>query len=177
MEKELQILADFIKILLPAGIVLYAMYLTIKSFLNKEFEKKLIDIKIKNTDIVLPVRLQAYERMCLFLERISPHNLLIRVNDPAYSVGELHQILLREIREEYTHNMSQQVYMSDKAWAMVKKTMEDIVSVINASSANLSREARSIELAKVIFENLAQRSEDPTANALKFLKNEIRQVF
>jgi hypothetical protein len=96
----MEILEDLVKILLPAAIVLYAMYLTVRAFLNKEFERKLIDIKTKNTDIVLPVRLQAYERMCLFLERISPNNLILRLNNSMLSANELHQLLLAEIREQ-----------------------------------------------------------------------------
>jgi hypothetical protein len=177
MDKTLQIIADFIKILLPAAIVLYGMYLTIKTILNKEFERKLVDIKIKNTDIVLPVRLQAYERMCLFLERISPHNLVIRVNDPSYNVAQLHQVLLNEIRSEFTHNMSQQVYMSDQAWTLVKASMDEVVSIINSASGVLPKDARGIELAKQVLERLMSVPEDPTAKALKYLKNEIRQVF
>ena len=177
MEKELQVLGDFIKILLPAAIVLYAMYLTVKTFLTKEFEKKLIDIKVKNSEIVLPIRLQAYERMCLFLERISPHNLIVRVNDPSFSVGQLHQVLLREIREEYSHNMSQQIYMSDQSWTMIKSAMDQVVAIINSSSEALPREARGIELAKVVLDRLLQLPEDPTSKALKFIKNEIQRVF
>lgn len=177
MEKEMNILADLIKIVLPAGLVLYAMYLTLKTLLTKEFEKKLVEIKMKNTDIVLPVRLQAYERMCLFLERISPHNLLIRVNDPSYNVAQLHQVLLREIREEYTHNMSQQVYMSDQAWSLVKNSMDEVVNLVNIASEGLPKDARGLDLAKTLFEKLLQLPEDPTSKALKYLKNEIRQVF
>lgn len=177
MEKEMNIIADFVKILLPASIVLYAMYLTVKTFLTKDFEKRLIDIKLKNSETVLPIRLQAYERMCLFLERISLHNLLVRVNDPSYNVAQLHQVLLREIREEYNHNMSQQVYMSDQAWTMVKNAMDENTNIVNHASAGLPREARGIELAKVVLERLLQLSEDPTSKALKFLKSEIRQVF
>src|SRR5436305_409786 len=93
-------LQDFIQILLPAALVLYAMYLTVKSFLDKETERKLIDLKTKNSEIVVPIRLQAYERMCLFLERITPNNLLVRLNDTAYSAMELQQVLLSEIRQE-----------------------------------------------------------------------------
>lgn len=177
MEKELNILADFIKILLPAGILLYGMYLTVKTFLNKEFEKKLIELRTKNTAIVLPVRLQAYERMCLFLERISPHNLVVRINDPSYNVAQLHQVLLREVREEYGHNMSQQVYMSDQAWSMVKTAMDEVVNIINNASSGLPKDARGIELAKAVLDQLIQLQEDPTSKALRQLKNEIRQVF
>ena len=173
----MEILSDLVKILLPAAAVLYGMYLTVKSFLNKDFEKRLIDIKIKNTEQVLPLRLQAYERMCLFLERITPHNLIIRVNDPVYNVAQFQQKLLFEIREEYNHNLSQQIYMSDQAWTLVKNAMEEIVAVINKSAIEIPSDARGIELAKMVFENLVQRSEDPTTKPLKFLKNEIRQVF
>jgi hypothetical protein len=173
----MEIIGDFIKILLPAAAVMYGMFLTVRSFLNKDFEKKLIDIRIKNNEIVLPIRLQAYERMALFLERISPHNLIIRVNDPAYNVAQLHQRMLMEIREEYNHNLSQQVYMSDQAWGLVKNSMEEVIAVINKSSNNMPPDARGIELAKMIFENLVQRNEDPVNKALKFMKKEIQQVF
>lgn len=171
------IIADLVKILLPAAAVLYGMYLTVKSFLNKDFEKRLVDIKIKTNDQVLPLRLQAYERMCLFLERITPHNLVVRLNDPAYNVVQFQQKLLSEIREEYNHNLSQQIYMSDQSWGMVKNSMEEIIAVINKSAIDVPSDARGIELAKMVFENLVQRNEDPTSKALKFLKNEIRQIF
>jgi hypothetical protein len=178
------IIGDLIKILLPAAAVMYAMYLIVRSFLNnqfqiinKEFEKKLVDIKVENSKTIIPLRLQAYERMCLFLERISPHSLVLRVNNPAYNVIQFQQQLLKEIREEFSHNLSQQVYMSDASWGLIKNSMEEIIALINQAGSSLPGDARSLELAKMIFENLLQRSEDPTSKALKFIKNEIRQVF
>jgi len=177
MEKELQLFGDLAKILLPAALLLYAMYLTTKTFLSKDFEKRLIDMKIKNTETVLPIRLQAYERMCLFLERISPHNLVVRVNEPTFTVGMLHQTLLREIREEYSHNMSQQIYMSDQSWSLIKSSMDQVINIINVASEGLPRDARGIELAKSVFDKLLQLPEDPTSKSLKFLKNEIQKVF
>lgn len=177
MEKGLQFFGDLLKMVLPASIVLYAVYLTIKSLLARDFEKKLIELKLKNTEMVLPIRLQAYERMCLFLERISPNSLIVRVNDPSYNVAQLHQILLMEIRNEYAHNMSQQVYMSDNSWKMIKTSMEEIINIINKSAGILPKEARGIELAKQVFETLATLQEEPTSRALSFIKNEIRQIF
>ena len=115
--------------------------------------------------------------MCLFLERISLHNLVVRTNNPAYNSSSFQQKLLNEIREEFNHNLSQQVYMSDQSWAMIKQAMEETISIINKSSSVIAPDDKGIELAKMIFENLLQRNEDPTAKALKFIKNEIRQVF
>lgn len=173
----MEVLEDLVKILLPAAIVLYAMYLTVRAFLNKEFERKLVEIKIKNTEMVLPVRLQAYERMCLFLERISPNNLILRLNNGILSATELHQLLLSEIREEFNHNLSQQVYMSDEAWNRVKASMEEIIVLINTAANQLAPESRSMELAKLIFETIIQQDLDPTGNTLRFIKDEIRQSF
>ena len=170
-------LIDFGKILLPAGTVLYAMYLVIKSFLTKEMERKIIDIKIKNTETVLPIRLQAYERICLFLERISPNNLVIRLNDASLSAAQFQQVLVNEIRQEFNHNLSQQVYLSDEAWEMVKNAMEDIVSVVNIAAQQLKGDDKSVDLAKRIFELMMEKNNDPVLIALKKVKDEIRTSF
>lgn len=68
----MQSIIELLKILIPAAAVLYGMYLTIQTFLQKQFEIKELDIKQKNIEIIMPIRLQAFERMILFLERISP---------------------------------------------------------------------------------------------------------
>lgn len=171
-----QLLGDLLKIALPAGMILYAMYLVVKSFLTKDFERRLVEMKVKNTEIILPIRLQAYERMSLFLERISIAHLIVRVNDPSFNVVQFQQVLLSEIRNEFQHNLSQQVYMSDQTWVLIKKSMEDVVATINSAAGLLPPDARGIELAKKVFEIQGEK-EDPTAPALKFLKDEIRKVF
>lgn len=173
----MEILADLLKILLPSITLLVAMYLTVKAFLNKEFERRLVEYKTENSKTILPIRLQAYERMCLYLERISPNNLILRVNNPAYTAGQFQQILLSEIREELNHNLSQQVYMSDGAWTLIKKTTDEIMSIINHAANKVSPDERGIELAKMIFEDLMRREEDPTSACLRAIKSEIRQVF
>lgn len=168
---------DLLKITIPAVIVLYAVYLIVKSFLNREFDKKVLELRMKNTETVLPIRLQAYERMSLFLERISPNNLVIRLNNSSYNVREFQQILLSEIRQEYNHNLSQQVYMSDESWNLIKKALEEIVAVINTSASNLNGEGSSLDLSKTIFEMMMQKEQDPVHVALTHMKDEIRQIF
>jgi hypothetical protein len=174
---NLTTLKEFVYILLPASIVLYAMYLTVKAFLDKETEQRILDIKARNTEAVLPIRLQAYERMCLFLERIAPNNLLLRLNEPALSAREFQQLLLSEIRQEYNHNLSQQVYMSDQAWGAIKSAMEEIIMLINTSSANLPSDAVALDLARSVFDTIINQERDPTGTALKIVKDEIRQNF
>ncbi|MEP2773492.1 MAG: hypothetical protein ABJH05_15175 [Fulvivirga sp.] len=168
---------EFGKLLIPAAIVLYAMYLVVKSFLDKELQKKHLEVRGKSIETVLPNRLHAYERVCLFLERISPNNLIVRLNNGKYTAGEFQQILLNEIREEYNHNVSQQVYMSDEVWEKVKSAKEDLIVMINEATANLPEGATNLELARKLFEKAMEKEDDLIQIALLAVKNEIRQTF
>jgi len=168
---------EILKILIPAGLVLYGMFLTTKSFLNREMEKKLLDIRAKGTEHVLPNRLQAYERMCLFLERISPNNLITRLNDKSYSARQFQHIMVVEIREEFNHNLSQQLYMSDESWSLIKNTVEELISTINQAANELPEEAKSLDLARKVIEKYMEEQTDMIGNTLKYVKDEIRKVF
>ena len=170
-------LIEFGKILLPAALVLYAMYLGVKVMVARELTKKELEIRQKSIEITLPVRLQGYERMILFLERITPNNLVVRVNQPDLSARELHQILLREIRDEYNHNVSQQVYRSIEVWEEVKTAKEDLITAINAAANGLSDEASSLDLAKKLLEYMMEKNVDPIDHAIKSLKAEISKNY
>jgi hypothetical protein len=173
----MEVLIEFIKILVPASLVLYAMYLTVRAFLNKEIEKTMIEVRGKNTGVVLPIRLQAYERVVLLLERISPNNLVSRLNVVSMSAREFQQLLLKEIRDEYNHNVSQQVYMGEEAWELVKNAKEDLIVSINSAASKMTDASTSLDLAKQLFDELMEKEVDPITLALHEVKNEIRQSF
>lgn len=170
-------LADLLKIVLPAGLVIYGMYLTIMSFLRKEREKMLLDLKTQNTRTILPIRLQAGERLCLLLERITPNNLVRRINNPEYSAREFYSQLLHEVREEFNHNLSQQVYFTDETWESVRRAVESVVTIINSAMQDMPEEARSLELAKRVFQLTLDQKNDAIQMALKSVKSEIRIFF
>jgi len=172
-KKNMEILSDLLKMLLPGGLVLLGIYLSIEAMLRRQMEKTVLELRARNTETIMPVRLQAYERMALFLERISPQNLIIRINQPGMTAGELHAVLIREIREEYSHNLSQQIYMGQGVWALIRNAMEDMVSVTNTSAQGLDPQAPSIELAKRIFEHMMAIGTDPIQKAMAELKEEI----
>lgn len=168
---------SLITVLILGAIVTFGMYLTITTVANKIFEKQKYDVRSKNTEITLPLRLQAYERMCLFLERITPNNLLLRLVPSASNALELQQILLFEIREEYNHNLAQQLYISIDAWAQVSNAMNEVVSVINQAALEVDAEMPASELAKKIFAKVIEQEIQPTTHALKFVKQEIQGIF
>lgn len=173
----MDVLIEYGKILLPASIVLYAVHMMVRSFINKEVELKKLEVRGRSIETILPNRLQAYERICLFLERISPPNLLLRINNPMYSARELHKILLDEVRNEYNHNVSQQIYMSEEVWNMVRNAKEDLVIMINEASSQVSAEATGLDLSRKIFELTLEKNVEPISHALSELKKEIQQTF
>jgi len=136
-----------------------------------------MDYKIETSKAALPNRLQAFERMCLFLERIAPGNAILRLNTSNMTVRQLQQSMIGEIREELNHNLSQQIYMSDKSWDVIKNTVEDIIAIINTSAEKLDPDAKSVELAKLIFQQMEAKEVDPVAIALTEVKSEIRTIF
>ena len=173
----MEALIEFIKILVPASVVLYAVYLTVRAFITREIELKKLEVRTRAIETILPARLQAYERITLLLERISPQNLLIRLNNPAFTAKDFQKILLDEIRNEYNHNVSQQVYMTEEVWNQVKNAKEDLIVLINESAGKVNNEATGIDLAKKIFELVMERKTDPIGHALSELKKEIQQTF
>jgi hypothetical protein len=173
----MNLLVEFVKILLPAGLVLYAMFLTFRSMLEKEIERKKVDVQYKLQETVVPLRLQAYERLALLLERISPKNIMLRMNNPAYSAQEFQILMVREIREEFNHNMSQQIYISEELWGLIKKAIEDTISTINQAAVTLAPEARGVDLTRAIFEKVLGGNADPISHALTQLKKEVAQFY
>jgi len=171
-------LLNVLYILIPSGAVLYGMYLVVKTFTEKELQKISLDIKKSNIEQITPLRLQAYERICLLLERLSTNNLVIRVNDSNFNVSMFHHQLLSEIRQEFNHNLSQQIYISDEGWSLVKQAVEQTTSLINEAYNSIAdKEAKGVELGRAIFTLQSHAQSDPIETALIQLKKEIRKQF
>jgi hypothetical protein len=173
----MDVLIEFGKILIPASVILYAAYLMVKSFSQKEIELKKLEVRGKSIETVLPTRLHAYERMTLFLERMSPQNLLIRLNTAPMPAREFHQLLLAEVRNEYNHNVSQQVYIGEEVWDLIKSAKEELIVTINDAATELGPEANSLDLSRKIVEKTIVKDVDPLAQALIELKREIQRTF
>jgi len=173
----MEALIEFGKIIIPASLVLYAVFLIVRSFITKEIELRKLEVRSRSIETILPARLQAYERMTLFLERIAPQNLLIRLNNPGFTARDFQKLLLDEVRNEYNHNASQQVYMSEEVWNQIRNAKEELIIAINEAASQLPAEANSIDLSKKIFEAVMSKNVDLISHALTELKKEIQQTF
>ncbi len=159
----------------PSVIVFITAWFLLKEFFQQENKKRHADLMSDRMRISLPLRLQAYERLVLFLERISPNNLIMRVYQPDLSAVELHKQLVKSIRDEYTHNLSQQLYISPKAWELINQAYEESMGQINSLASSLKEEATGTDLSQKILETDLERS--ATKAAMDFLKSEARKSF
>ncbi|PIQ14801.1 MAG: hypothetical protein COW67_11845 [Flavobacteriales bacterium CG18_big_fil_WC_8_21_14_2_50_32_9] len=168
---------DILKYVLPSLVVLAASLLTIKKFMDAEQRKHIYEIRKENQKITTPLRLQSYERLILFLERISPENLILRVHKPGMSAKMLQSNLITIIKSEFDHNLTQQVYISSSSWEIIKKVKDDIIKAVNIAAGNLPPDAKGTDLGQKLFEVMSKLEKSPTQVAIGILKNEIRQLF
>lgn len=169
---------DYVIIILsvvPSLIVAVTAFVLAKYFVENDQKKRLLELKFHSKELVTPVRLQAYERMAMFLERIDPNQLLFRVSNPDLTAYQMQTILLATIRSEYEHNLSQQVYISPEAWEGIRNAKEKVVNVINLAAGHLGEGAMSTDLAGAVLEAVADES--PTAAAMERLKKDIALLY
>lgn len=172
-----EILAEVIKYIVPAALVLLA----VKYMNDAQMKKQRLDQQqVFKSELLkqhLPLKLAAYERAILFLERLSPENILPRVNGSGKRADEFRMQLVQEIRNEYQHNLVQQLYISQQGWAALLQAKEEVLTMINQASKDVKPEEDGIVLAKKIIESLAKIKEHPTHKATLLLKMDIQQLF
>lgn len=169
--------SELLKYIVPSLVVLATAYFLLKMFLDKETEKTQIQMRLDLQKVTIPVRMQAYERLVLLLERIEPAGLLVRNNMPGLTATQFQSALIQAVRSEFDHNLSQQLYVSTKAWELVRNAREETIKRINTAAMKLNSEATSTDLASLILINDMDSDQSPVKAALDLLKSEARLNF
>jgi len=177
MGSDINVLWDILKIVLPALIVFLTAYFLFREMLENSQKEREFEFRIKNSGQVTPVRLQAYERLALVLERISPQSILMRISPHELSASEYHQQLLTQIRQEFEHNLSQQNYVSPLLWETIRGARENLIGIINKSAEDIGRDAPALLLSEKIIENYIEEDNQPIVTAMNELKKEIGKLF
>jgi hypothetical protein len=125
--------------------------------------------------IILPLKLQACERIVLFLERIIPSALILRLNRPELTSVQLQSLMVKTIRDEFEYNLSQQIYISSTAWELVKNAKEEAIRLINHGGSKIPEDAPASELARTILELAMEKERLPVDRAIEAVKNEVRK--
>ena len=168
---------EILKFLLPSLVFFFTVRLVVLAYLKNEKKKREESKKAGNSQTTLPLRLQAYERLILLLERITPAQAINRALQPGMTTYHFQLMLVQNIREEFEHNVAQQIYVSPSGWAMIKSAKEEIILLINTSATETDAGAGAGELAKILLERWAQLDQNPVKTAIDQLKAEVRQVY
>jgi len=152
-------------------------YFILSKYLKYEEAKEKFSIDKARLEIVVPARMQAYERIILFLERTQPENLVRRVLKNNISARAFQVELIATVRNEYEHNISQQIYISLPAWSMVKTATEETIRLVTVAGAKVSANSSAAELGEKILEITSQIGKFPTHMAIEHIKKEFAQYF
>ncbi len=162
---------------LPSLVMLLAVWLVLRKTLKNDTERRLFELRKQNNNQLTPVRLRAYERLVLLLERTQPMSLLMRQTLSKMTCAQLQTALLKQIREEFDHNVAQQLYVSREAWALVCNAKESLLKLTNLSSAQFAADDAAIKMAEFMIKSYGETQNPSSEVAINFLRNEIKNEF
>jgi hypothetical protein len=128
-----------------------------------------------NQKVSLPLRLQAYERMTLFMERINPSQLLVRITPHSEDKNEYQNFVIAQIEQEYEHNMTQQIYISDECWSIIVTAKNATIQMLRLATKN-EKVTDANSLREIIISDLLEKP-SPSSAALAFIKNEVSELW
>jgi len=171
-----KIIEQSIALLFPLIIVFLFIYYMLKAFFDQFEKQRKQELLNRISTETIPLKLQAYERLTLFLERIKPESMVIRVVQPGMTTMGLQRALTDAVREEFEHNLSQQIYISSEAWAMVVAARQSMIQLITTTAAQNKSDDLYIEYATDLLNEYASVNDDPVTLALTYLQREAKEL-
>jgi hypothetical protein len=167
---------DILKITLPALIVFFTAWVILRNMIKDDQNKRRQELILQNSRTVTPIKLQAYERIVLFLERISFESLIVRVSTSEMTALQLHSGLLSSIRSEFEHNLSQQIYMSQQAWEVVRNARSNMIKIINSEAEKMPPNSSGMDFSRRLLEKIVEMEKEPTRVAIDYINGEISRM-
>jgi len=169
--KIIEILAYTIPSLITGGVA----YFLFDSYFKDQQNTRRWLLQKDNRKDTLPLRLQAYERMTLFMERINPSQLLIRIAPISEDKNEYANYVIAQIEQEFEHNLAQQIYISDECWSIITAAKNATIQMIRLATKS-EKVSDANQLREVILSDLLEK-QSPSNAALAFIKNEVGQLW
>ncbi len=168
----LEVILEIIKITIPALIVFLTVFYMQKHFWQAQNQKQILNVKQKQNSISLPLRLQAYERLTMLCERLYIPSLVLRLRNEEMTTNDLKISLMLSIQQEFEYNVTQQIYVSQQLWDILKVVRANTLNVISLLAEPLESNANARKYAQVLLEKFEQG--DPTGldTALRAIKDE-----
>ncbi|AVR45790.1 hypothetical protein C7S20_11305 [Christiangramia fulva] len=165
---------DFLYAILPALIIGAVAFFFFQSYFKNEEKRRHFQLLRENRKTALPIRLQAYERMALFLERIAPGKILFRVQPTSEEADAYSRLLIANIEQEFEHNIAQQVYITAECWDYIRTAKNATINMIR-NAAGKENIANVDQMRELILTNLMEK-QSPTDAALAYIKKEVKNL-
>lgn len=170
------IMIEILKYCIPAICVLLSTWLVMHKFYKSETEKRLWELKRLSQKEISPLRMRAYERLSLLLERTTPEHMLMELNLGEMTILQVQQHLMHTIRMEYEHNLSQQIYVGDQVWQLIENAKQQTVAFVNSIAQQMPAQSSALDYAKTLITAYRSNGDTPNDLALQALKNEARSL-
>ena len=174
MEETTQIVS-YVAYLLPAIVVGIIAYYFFKGHTANEEGRRRYLIQKEAQNQVIPMRLQAYERITLFLERIDLHKLLVRVKPFSEEAAAYEALLVKNIEQEYDHNLSQQIYLTSDCWNLIVSAKNATIHVIRQSAMH-EKNTTADKMRESLLRNFMEEI-TPSQKALVYVRKEVSELF
>ena len=166
---------ELISYTLPTLIMAFIAYSFFELYTKNENEKRKYLLQKDTKPDTLALRLQAYERMTLFLERINPSQLLVRISPISTNKNDYQNFIIAQIEQEFEHNITQQIYLSDECWSVIMTAKNATIQMILLATKN-EKISDANQLRELILKELFDKP-SPSGAALSFIKNEVAQLW
>ncbi len=174
---EMDNILEILKYTVPSIVAVGGAILVVKAFIDKETSLRKHEYVMNNQKTMTPIVLQAYERVIMFLARISPANLITRMQEPGMTSKQLQLAMLKQIRAEFEHNISQQIYITGETWDLVKNSKESLIKLINVAANDMPDDAGAMQLSKAILDVYLKVENPPIEMAMDKIKKEFHENF
>lgn len=168
-------LIELISYTLPTLIMAFVAYSFFDLYTKNETAKRNYLLQKETKPDSLSLRLQAYERMTLFLERINPSQLLVRITPISEDKNDYQNYVIAQIEQEYEHNLAQQIYVSEECWSTITTAKNATIQMILVATKN-EKISDANQLREIILKDLLQKP-SPSSSALAYLKTEVSQLW
>ncbi len=174
----METLLDILKYILPGLLVAGTAYYLLKTLLESQNRSVQLAQRNESLKITLPLRLQAYERLTLLCDRAALPNVLLRVRMPGMSMAELRGALLLAISQEFSHNTSQQLYVSETLWQIITLAKDETMAAVSRAAEGLDPESDADALVYQILQTVdEQNGATPLQRAIIAIRTEAAQLF
>lgn len=172
----IETILEILKFTIPGLIVFATAYYLQKQYNDSLYQRQALESRKKYSQDAIPLKLQAYERLLLFTNRIHIPDLILRLKTRDMTTDELKNAMVISVQKEYEHNLAQQLYTSQKLWEIITLAKNDTISYIFDAAKGLSETSNAQELSNALMQKLNSVSKSPLDVASQAIKEEAKII-